>query len=114
MVLKAYDAYGNNRIELVLMENGTYSLNERFLDGSFLRDTGRWEKKSEIITFYSSGKANREHAYLQFKKQKKLNGEKIKVNNGQAEFVSKSSGSVTKYYKEFKWTFYPAESMQSQ
>ena len=114
MVLKAYDAYGNNRIELVLMENGTYSLNERFLDGSFVRDTGRWEKKSETITFYSSGKANREHAYLQFKKQKKLNGEKIKVNNGQAQFVSKSSRSVTKYYKEFKWTFYPVESMQSQ
>jgi hypothetical protein len=114
MVLKAYDAYGNNRIELVLMENGTYSLNERFLDGSFIRDTGRWEKKSEIITFYSSGKANREHAYLQFKKQKKLNGEKIQLNNGQALFVSKSSRSVTKYYKEFKWSLYPVESTQSQ
>jgi|GEM_PF-7122854 len=113
MVLKAYDAYGNNRIELVLMENGTYSLNERFLDGSFIRDTGRWEKRSEILTFYSTGKATREHAYIQFKKQKKLNGEKIQVNNGQAQFVSKSSRSVTKHYKEFKWTLYPVESTQS-
>ena len=114
MVLKAYDAYGNNRIELVLMENGTYSLNERFLDGSFIRDSGRWEKKSEILTFYSIGKATREHAYIQFKKQKKLNGEKILVNNGQAQFVAKSSRSVTKHYKEFKWTLYPLESTQSQ
>lgn len=112
MILKAYDAYGNTRIELIIKENGEYSLKERFLDGSFIRDSGRWEKKSETISFYSTGKSSREHAYLQFKKQKKMNGEKIVVNNGQAQFLSKSSRSVTKYYDQFKWTVYPLEQSQ--
>lgn len=114
MILKAHDTYGNMRIELVIKENGVYVLKEKFLDGSFIHDTGRWEKKSETISFYSSGKSSREHAYPQFKKQKKMNGEKIIVNNGQAQFLSRSSRSATKYYDQFKWSIYPLEQNQNQ
>lgn len=104
--LKAFDSYGNTMVELLLLDDGTFKLNERFLDGSTLKDEGIWTRKGAEIVLMSPNKSTREHALMEFKKEKKFNGERMLLKEGAVQFQGKWKRRSTAYFKEYKWVIY--------
>jgi hypothetical protein len=101
--LKGIDAYNNVRVQITLHPNGSYTLEESYLDGSYWKDEGTWQGDQNQARLFSSKKSKREHNYLRFKPKKKFDGETFELNGETASFSIRSGKGSNKYYKELKW-----------
>ena len=100
---KALDSYDNVRVEVTLFSNGEYVLEESFLDGSYLKDTGIWKQNGSFLKLYSNKKTKREHSSLRFKARKKFKGEKLKIVDEKILFQPGLKRGSTKYFKSYRW-----------
>lgn len=59
-------------IVLTLLADGTYVYSEKFLDGSSLTDSGKWQIENGVLILKSATKVVRKHNYQTYKKAYKF------------------------------------------
>lgn len=67
-----FDSFGNEMIVLTLLADGTYVYSEKFLDGSSLTDSGKWQVENGVLILRSATKVVRKHNYQTYKKAYKF------------------------------------------
>lgn len=103
MKFKALDSYDNVRVEVTLSNNGEYVYEERFLDGSHLRDSGFWKRQGNYLKFYSNNRSRREHGSIRYKARKKFKGETFEIKEQELHFVPKLKRAGSNYFKGYRW-----------
>lgn len=100
-VFFGYDGYGNEMIEVVLLPHGAFKYTEKFLDGSSLIDSGKWELKGKVLVLRSSKKVMRKHHYQTYRKAYKFRGDSFEVTNQGLRPVPKVLSKGNAYFLDY-------------
>lgn len=97
------DGYGNEMITLTLLPDATYTYSEKFLDGSSLRDSGKWEIDKGVLILRSATRVVRRHNYQTFKKGYKFKFASFELTEEGFKPLEKSLSNDNLYLLEYSF-----------
>lgn len=97
------DRYGNEMITLTLLPDAAYTYSEKFLDGSSLTDSGKWEIDKGVLILRSTTKVVRKHNYQTFKKGYKFKCASFELTEEGFKPLKKSLSNDNLYLMEYSF-----------
>ncbi len=98
----AKDKFNNSLVTLSLNSDMTYTYEEKFLDGSLLKDTGKYTLIDKRLALKSTAKSKREHHNLKFKTAIKFKNDALLLDGSTYRFQA-ASKSRNGYLEELDW-----------